>query len=107
MKAYARLALQLCILALVGCFAFSWEPAAAKTLKAVKERGTLACGVSPGIAGFSVETAAGWTGFDVDFCRALAVAVFGEPDKVRYVRLNTEDRFPALQSGKIDVLSRN
>jgi general L-amino acid transport system substrate-binding protein len=107
MKAYARLTLRLCISALVGCFAFSWKPAAAQTLKAVKERGTLTCGVGLGVAGFSLETAAGWTGFDVDFCRALAVAVLGDADKVRYVRLNTEDRFPALQSGKIDVLSRN
>jgi general L-amino acid transport system substrate-binding protein len=63
--------------------------------------------VGLGVAGFSLETVAGWTGFDVDFCRALAVAVLGDPDKVRYVRLDTEDRFPALQSGKIDVLSRN
>jgi general L-amino acid transport system substrate-binding protein len=107
MKTCARSTLEVCILAAVGCFALSWEPAAAQTLKAVKERGTLTCGVSPGLVGFSLETAAGWTGFDVDFCRALAVAVLGDPDKVRYVRLNTEDRFAALQSGKIDVLSRN
>ncbi len=107
MKAYARLTLQLCLSTLAGYVALSWEPAAAQTLKAVKEHGTLTCGVGLGVAGFSLETAAGWTGFDVDFCRALAVAVLGDPDKVQYVRLNTEDRFAALQSGKIDVLSRN
>src|SRR5579871_1554972 len=107
MKAYGRLALQLGILVLAGCFAFSSVPAEAQMLKAVKERGALICGVGLGIAGFSLETAAGWTGFDVDFCRALAVAVLGDPDKVRYVRVDTEGRFPALQSGKIDVLSRN
>jgi len=107
MKPCARLTLQFRTLALAGCLAFSVGQAAAQTLKAVKERGTLVCGVSEGIAGFSIETAAGWTGFDVDFCRALAVAVLGDPGKVRFVPLNTEDRFAVLQSGKIDVLSRN
>jgi general L-amino acid transport system substrate-binding protein len=107
MKTFARLMLRIGLSALVGCFVLRWEPVAAQTLKAVKERGTLTCGVGLGVAGFSLETAAGWTGFDVDFCRAVAVAVLGDPDKVRYVRLNTEDRFAALQSGKIDVLSRN
>jgi general L-amino acid transport system substrate-binding protein len=82
-------------------------PAPAQSLAAIKERGELLCGVSEGILGFSIETAMGWTGFDVDFCRALAATVLGDPAKVRYVPLNAENRFSALQSGKIDVLSRN
>src|SRR5262249_7005751 len=86
---------------------WSAGPAAAQSVAAVKGHGAPLCGVSEGILGFSIETAAGWTGFDVDFCRALAAAVLGDPAKVRYVPLNAENRFAALQSGKIDVLSRN
>jgi general L-amino acid transport system substrate-binding protein len=81
--------------------------AQAQTLATVKQRGELACGVSKGIVGFSIETPAGWSGFDVDFCRALAAAVLGDPGKVRFVPLDAESRFAALQSGAIDVLSRN
>jgi len=81
--------------------------AAAATLDAVKQRGTLVCGVSEGILGFSAPTDAGWAGFDVDLCRALAAAVFGDAGKVRYVSLTADGRFAALQSGGIDVLSRN
>jgi general L-amino acid transport system substrate-binding protein len=79
----------------------------AQTLASVKQRGELACGVSKGIEGFSIETAAGWSGFDVDFCRALAAAVLGDAGKVRFVPLDAEGRFAALQSGAIDVLLRN
>jgi general L-amino acid transport system substrate-binding protein len=82
-------------------------PTAAQTLAAIKERDALVCGVSEGILGFSIETATGWTGFDVDFCRALAAAVLGDPGKVHYVPLNAENRFVVLKSGNIDVLSRN
>ncbi len=82
-------------------------PGAAQTLAAVKQRGTLVCGVSEGILGFSAQTDQGWAGFDVDLCRALAAAVFGDAGKVRYVPLTANDRFTALQSGAIDVLSRN
>jgi extracellular solute-binding protein (family 3) len=82
-------------------------PVGAQTLAAIKARDALLCGVSEGIVGFSIETTAGWTGFDVDFCRALAAAVLGDPAKVRFVPLNAETRFAALQSGNIDVLSRN
>jgi general L-amino acid transport system substrate-binding protein len=81
--------------------------ATAQTLDKIKQRGSLACGVSEGIAGFSAPNGAKWTGFDVDLCRALAAAVFGDAEKVRYVPLNANDRFVALQSGTIDVLSRN
>jgi len=80
---------------------------AAETLDAVKARGELACGVSTGIPGFSAPDEDGhWTGLDVDFCRAVATAVLGEPDAVRFVPLTAKERFTALQSGEIDVLSR-
>lgn len=83
-------------------------PAAAATLDAVKERGRLLCGVNTGLSGFSAPDAAGtWTGFDVDFCKAVAAAVLGDAEKVDYVPLTTADRFEALKAGKIDLLSRN
>jgi general L-amino acid transport system substrate-binding protein len=82
--------------------------ASAGTLDTVKERGRLICGVSEGIAGFSAKGTDGkWTGFDVDFCRAIAAAVLGDSEKVDYVPLSTSERFTALRDGKIDVLSRN
>jgi general L-amino acid transport system substrate-binding protein len=81
---------------------------AAQTLKKVQDRGTLACGVSQGIEGFSQRDDAGkWSGFDVDFCRALAAAIFNDPGKVNFVPLSTQDRFNVLRAGDIDVLSRN
>ena len=83
-------------------------PAAAQTLKTVKDRGTLVCGVSQGLIGFSAADERGnWTGFDVDFCRALAAAIFNDAGKVRYVPLDAGSRFDALKSCSIDVLSRN
>jgi len=82
--------------------------AQAGTLDAVKAKGRFACGVSTGLPGFSEQDGKGkWSGFDVDFCRALSAAVFGDPDKVDYVPLNAAERFDALESGRIDVLSRN
>ncbi len=83
------------------------QGADAQTLKAVKDRGTLNCGVSNGIPGFSSNAGGKWAGFDVDFCRAVAAAVFNDPEKVTYVPLNAEERFTGLQSGKVDILSRN
>ncbi|MBI5110861.1 MAG: amino acid ABC transporter substrate-binding protein [Rhodovulum sp.] len=78
------------------------------TLKAIRDRGSLVCGVSEGLAGFSAKGDGGaWTGFDVDFCRALAAAIFDDPTKVRYVPLNADKRFDALRGGEIDILSRN
>jgi general L-amino acid transport system substrate-binding protein len=83
-------------------------PASAQTLNTVKQRGVLVCGVSQGLPGFSSPDDRGnWTGLDVDFCRALASAIFNDPTKVRFTPLSTKDRFTALQSGEIDVLSRN
>ncbi len=81
--------------------------AQANTLEDVKERGRLECGVSTGLAGFSEVSDQGtWKGFDVDFCRGIAAAVLGDASKVNFVPLNAQERFTALQSGEIDVLSR-
>jgi general L-amino acid transport system substrate-binding protein len=81
---------------------------AAQTLKAIKDRGALACGVSRGVIGFSVQSDRGeWSGFDVDFCRALAAAIFNDATKVKFVPLSAEERFRALQAKEIDLLSRN
>lgn len=85
------------------------ESAKAKTtLEAVKARGALSCGVTQGLPGFSAPDDKGnWTGLDVDICRAIAAVVFNDPDKVKFVPLSAKDRFIALQSGEIDVLSRD
>ncbi|MEN3287267.1 MAG: ral L-amino acid transport system substrate-binding protein [Bradyrhizobium sp.] len=85
------------------------SPAArADTLKTIKDRGMLSCGVSQGLPGFSNPDDKGnWTGIDVDICRAVAAAIFDDATKVKYVPLSAKDRFTALQSGEIDVLSRN
>lgn len=81
---------------------------ASKTLAAVKARGVLRCGVNPGLAGFAHQDGAGrWTGFDIDFCRALAAAVLGSPDKVAFIPLTNDLRFAALKAGEVDLLSRN
>ena len=78
--------------------------AEAQTLKTVQDRGKLVCGVSQGIAGFSIKDDKGdWSGFDVDFCRALAAAIFNDPSKVEYVPLTASERFDALKDKKIDV----
>jgi general L-amino acid transport system substrate-binding protein len=82
--------------------------ASAQTLKTVKDRGMLSCGVSQGLPGFSSPDDKGnWTGIDVDICRAIAAAVFNDPTKIKFVPLSAKDRFTALQSGEIDLLSRN
>jgi general L-amino acid transport system substrate-binding protein len=82
--------------------------ASAQTLNTVKQRGTLVCGVSQGLPGFSSPDDRGnWTGLDVDLCRAIAAAIFGDANKVKFTPLSAKDRFTALQSGEIDVLSRN
>jgi general L-amino acid transport system substrate-binding protein len=87
---------------------FAVAPACAQTLKTVKERGSLLCGVSQGIAGFSLPDDKGnWSGLDVEFCRAIAAAIFNDASKVKFVPLSSKDRFTALQSSAIDVLSRN
>ncbi len=78
------------------------------TLEAVKARGNLSCGVNTGLAGFGIADSQGkWTGFDVDICRAVAAAVLGDAEKVKFTPLTTQQRFTALQSKEIDILSRN
>lgn len=82
--------------------------AAESTLDAVKKKGVVQCGVSDGLPGFSNPDAKGvWQGMDVDVCRAVAAAVLGDAGKVKYVSLTAKERFTALQSGEVDILSRN
>ena len=81
---------------------------AGKTLDTIKQRGQLVCGVNVGLAGFAaIDSQGKWNGFDVDICRAIAAAVLGDADKVKWVPLNAQQRFTALQSGEVDILSRN
>ena len=81
---------------------------AGEVLDGVKSRGQLRCGVSEGIPGFSARDAGeSWRGLDIDFCRAVAAAVLGDPDKVEFVPLRASTRFPALQTRKIDLLMNN
>ncbi len=96
------------VLIAAGLLAAWASPSTATTLDAVKQRGTLVCGVSTGFAGFSAPDSQGnFKGLDVDYCRALAAGILGDPNKVRYVALTAQNRFTALQSGEIDVLYRN
>ena len=82
--------------------------ASAGTLEQVKQRGQLLCGVSEGLPGFSEQKADGqWSGFDVDFCRAVAGAIFDDRTKVSFVPLSAANRFDALKAGRVDLLSRN
>jgi general L-amino acid transport system substrate-binding protein len=98
----ARLAIAAAALAASGALH------AQSTLDAVKSKGYVQCGVNTGLAGFSQPDSKGvWKGLDVDLCRAVAAAVFGDAAKVRYTPLTTQQRFTALQSGEVDVLSRN
>ncbi|MDX1540471.1 MAG: transporter substrate-binding domain-containing protein, partial [Geminicoccaceae bacterium] len=81
---------------------------AAQTLDSVKQNGMIKCGVSTGVPGFSNPDDEGnWSGIDVDVCKAVAAAMFGDPSKVEFVPLTAKERFTALQSGEVDVLSRN
>lgn len=81
---------------------------AGKTIDAIKARGQLVCGVNTGLAGFSAADSQGnWAGLDVDVCKAVAAAMLGDASKVKYVPLNAQQRFTALQSGEVDLLSRN
>ncbi len=97
-------------LALVMSYGQQIELVAAQTstLDTVKGRGQLQCGVSTGLAGFGAPNDAGqWQGLDVDICRAVSAAVFKNVDKIKFVPLTAKERFTALQSGEIDLLSRN
>ena len=82
--------------------------AAAATLDTVKQRGSLSCGGNGQLPGFGLPDSQGnWTGLDVDFCRAIAAAIFNDATKVKFVALTARDRFTALQTGDVDVLARN
>ena len=94
--------------AIATVLAFGMQAAGAQTLKAVKDRGQLLCGANGSLAGFGMPDPQGnWTGFDVDFCRAIAAAIFNDPTKVKFVPLTAANRLTALQSGEVDVLARN
>jgi general L-amino acid transport system substrate-binding protein len=81
---------------------------AGATLDAIRARGTLICGVNTGLAGFAQPDSQGvWRGFDADYCRAVAIALFNDANRVRFVPTTAQNRFTALQSGEVDMLSRN
>ncbi|WP_200950231.1 amino acid ABC transporter substrate-binding protein [Devosia sp. Root635] len=83
-------------------------PASAQTLDAVRERGFLICGATNPLPGFAQQDAQGrWSGFDVDLCRGIAAAIFGDPEKIEFRPLRGETRFAPLQTGMVDVLTRN
>src|SRR5215213_11133862 len=94
--------------AVAAAVAVAASAASAQSLNAIKSRGMLNCGGNGTLGGFGLPDAQGnWTGLDVDFCRALAAAIFNDPTKVKFVALTAKDRFTALQSGDVDVLARN
>lgn len=96
------------VVAAAGALAVLALPASAATLDQVKSKGYVQCGVSQGVIGYSAPNDKGeWAGFDIDFCRALAAAIFNDPTKAKFTPLSTKDRFTALQSGEIDILTRN
>ena len=89
-------------------FVFVATAVQANTLRTVKNRGEVVCGVSQGLPGFSnPDNQGSWTGIDVDICRALAAAIFGNPKAVKYTALSAKERITALQSGEVDLLARN
>ncbi len=95
-------------MSLVALFVSAFAAQAENVLEKTKTRGYVTCGVSQGLPGFSNPNDKGdWTGIDVDVCRAVAAAVLGDDTKVKYVPLNNKERFAALQSGEVDLLSRN
>ena len=100
---------RLALVPLLVAGALAAGPAVAgKAIDAIKARGQLICGVSTGLAGFSAADSQGnWAGIDVDVCKAISAAIFGDPGKVKYVPLSAQQRFTALQSGEVDILSRN
>ncbi len=105
MRTMSRLALGLVSVLAVGV---ATAGARAATLDTVKGKGVLTCGANTGLGGFGIPDDKGnWTGLDVDFCRAMAAAVFGDATKIKFVPLDAKNRFTAIQSGEVDVLSRN
>jgi general L-amino acid transport system substrate-binding protein len=95
------------VAAVIAATSANAQPAS-NTLTTVKTRGVLHCGSNAGLAGFGVPDAQGnWSGLDIDICRAVSAAIFNDASKVKFIPLSAKDRFTALQSGEIDVLSRN
>jgi len=98
----------LAVAVLVGAAAVVYELYDTRTLKRTIRRGEVLCGVNKGLPGFSIPDDEGnWTGFDVDFCRAVAAAIFDDPTKAKFIPLDASERFKELQSRKVDILSRN
>ncbi len=98
----------LAVAVLVAVCAIVYEFYDTRTLKRTVRRGEVLCGVNKGLPGFSIPDDKGnWTGFDVDFCRAVAAAIFDDPEKAKFVPLDANERFKELQSRKVDILSRN
>ena len=96
------------VLLLAAVLVIAATAARAGTLDQIKKRGFLTCGSNPGRAGLSLPDGHGhWAGLDIDFCRALAAAIFGDAGKVKFIPLTAKDRFAALQSGAVDVLASN
>ena len=95
--------------ALLGASVFASAPASAgQTFDAVKAKGFVQCAVNTGLAGFSFADSQGkWTGLDVDLCKAIAAAMFGDAEKVKFTPTTSQQRFVALQSGEVDVITRN
>jgi len=96
------------IVALAAAVGFAGAAQAGPTLDKVKQAGSFSCGVQQGTPGFGQPDSQGkYTGFNIDICRAIAAAIFGDPEKVKYVPLTAQQRFTALQSGEVDILSNN
>jgi general L-amino acid transport system substrate-binding protein len=92
----------------VAAVAVAYELYDTRTLKRTVRRGDVLCGVNKGLPGFSIPDDKGnWTGFDVDFCRAVASAIFDDPNKAKFIPLDANERFKELQNRKVDILSRN
>src|SRR5207248_10068598 len=102
------LLLGLAVAVLVTAGAISYERYDTRTLKRTIRRGEVFCGVNAGLPGFSIPDEKGnWSGFDVDFCRAVAAAIFDDPKKAKFIPLDANERFKELQNRKVDILSRN
>src|ERR1700759_550220 len=98
----------LAVAAIVAVCAIVYEFYDTRTLKRTVRRGEVLCGVNKGLPGFSIPDDKGnWTGFDVDFCRAVAAAIFDDPGKAKFIPLDASERFKELQNRKVDILSRN
>src|SRR5690349_23361480 len=98
----------LAVAVLVAICAIVYEFYDTRTLKRTVRRGEVLCGVNKGLPGFSIPDDKGnWTGFDVDFCRAVASAIFDDPNKAKFIPLDANERFKELQNRTVDILSRS